>query len=79
MTAPFVGDPEIGREVACVGKRRYNSRREARAHRNRLKGGGPLNIYLCPFCGCYHLGHMPRDIRRGKTGKDNWRRRRGIA
>jgi len=62
---------------ACGNKVRYPNRKKAREARRRTPSGGHLNIYHCPWCGWYHLGHLPRDIRRGKTEKDVWLYRTG--
>jgi rubrerythrin len=71
------GNREIGRQYACVGKRRYSTRKAARKARNGTEAKGHLNIYRCSFCGFLHLGHLPPDVRRGETDKDAWKRRRG--
>jgi hypothetical protein len=73
------GDREVGRQVACEGKRRYENRKQARKARNGTKTQGRLNIYRCPFCDFLHLGHLPPDVRRGETDKYDWKRRRGTS
>lgn len=54
------------RERTCGEKRRFVKRRDAarEAHRIRRTGrnagedGLHMRPYLCPFCGCWHLGHF---------------------
>lgn len=45
---------------ACVGKKRFLSRTEAKKFYKKLnvKNKEPLNAYQCDFCGLYHLGHL---------------------
>lgn len=48
------------RESACVGKKRFLSRKQAKAFYKKLnvKAKDPMNAYQCDFCGLYHLGHL---------------------
>ena len=43
----------------CVGKSKHNTISDARRQLNKCKskGKGNLNIYLCEYCGSYHIGH----------------------
>ena len=49
------------RRKACGKKIRYETAKDAGAGRhalNRSKGyQGQMNVYRCPFCGGYHIGH----------------------
>jgi hypothetical protein len=57
---------------SCGNKIRYNNRKKAREARRRTPSPNSLNIYCCPACGWYHIGHMPEDVRRGTVSKDVW-------
>ena len=62
-------------------KVQYDTRAQAKAARRktyatRTERDGPLNIYRCTYCGFYHLGHMPPEVRNGTTDKDEWLERR---
>jgi hypothetical protein len=52
------------RKKACESKRRYDTRREAQAHIQRLikQGAAPrlMNAYRCPHCKGWHVGHRER-------------------
>jgi hypothetical protein len=37
-----------------------------------LVRGHELNVYRCDSCTGYHVGHMPREVRRGELDKDVW-------
>lgn len=56
------------RRRACKGKVRYGTLPDALAeiHRPRSKVGvfEVLNVYRCKFCTGFHVGHMPRKVRR---------------
>ena len=43
----------------CGKKKRYLSRKEARAARDRyqLKFGDRMTTYPCSYCGAFHIGH----------------------
>lgn len=65
---------------SCKGKRRYDSRRDAKRARARIKASGAdtkvghLQPYgPCDFCGYWHLGHLPPLIARGEVDKDEWK------
>lgn len=46
-------------EVACLGKRRFTTRRYAKAAASRIRrtGGPAFRTYGCEFCGLFHVGH----------------------
>ena len=60
-TRPFVGDHERDyyRRV-CRSKVKHRTwvmaTREAR--RLNAKDGARMRAYCCPFCGCWHVGHI---------------------
>lgn len=51
----------------CSGKQRHPDRAAAEAHVFALaRAGGMLKrlrVYLCRFCGCWHVGHKPKPRR----------------
>lgn len=65
----------ISPEHACRGKQRFPNKRVARAARRRTISDGHLNIYACPFCDAYHLGHLPKVIVAGELSRADWRQR----
>ena len=50
----------------CQGKKKYSQQRFAEYARSRVYQSGRvmthLNIYACPFCGNWHMGHGPPDF-----------------
>lgn len=52
------------RRKSCEGKRRYESRQEARWWLSRYTAergyAGHMNVYRCQFCGGWHMGHAKR-------------------
>jgi hypothetical protein len=50
-----------------TGKRAYVNRRAAKqaASRNRRMGNDRLSVYKCKQCFGWHLGHLPREVKRG--------------
>ena len=52
----------------CDGKQQFFSEKSAYAAMrsvvyNCLAGDGPdLDVYICPFCGWWHFGHIPWDV-----------------
>ena len=51
----------------CDGKKQYFSEKSALIAMNMVKDhclpmGGPLSVYICPFCGWWHFGHIPWDV-----------------
>lgn len=56
------------RRKACDGKKKHASLGAAIGFNKRFKGGG-MNAYHCRFCGCYHVGHTPRSIRKAMRRK----------
>ena len=57
---------------ACGTKRRYANRKAARAARRRTPSSDHLSIYYCPWCGWYHIGHLPKAVSQGKASRDAW-------
>ena len=54
------------RAKACESKRRYATSSEAEAmaaHRREESGERDLDIYPCPFCHGWHIGHSRRRFR----------------
>lgn len=51
------------RKRKCKSKIKYNNIRQAQnTIRSLMKINNcqfKYNIYKCPFCGCYHVGHRP--------------------
>lgn len=51
------------RRKACKGKIRHPSRAEAQVQMREAirarRAGGYLNVYPCPFCRGFHVGHKP--------------------
>ena len=44
----------------CDGKRKYASKPEAKHAARRYEtywGGGHVDVYRCPHCASYHIGH----------------------
>ncbi len=69
--APADGPGGSWIRCATTGKRGYTSRRDARKARGGTPSeGSPLTIYRCESCARYHLGHMPRAVRRGEIEKN---------
>lgn len=66
------------RRRACTGKHRYNSAAEAgRAIvlLNHARGyQGTLTTYHCKFCGGFHFGHPPANVRHAMEGRSHDRR-----
>jgi len=51
------------RRKMCDGKRKHNYLTQAvwaLERTERKKGHGVLGVYLCPFCGFWHVGHIRR-------------------
>jgi predicted RNA-binding Zn-ribbon protein involved in translation (DUF1610 family) len=58
-SAPSRIQPSVGTRCP-TGKRGYEHRRDARAHRDQLRQQRErVNIYRCPQCGLFHVGHLP--------------------
>lgn len=65
----------VNYEKSCAQKVRFQTRGEAKKARSHTRGSGPLSVYPCLFCGFFHLGHLPKEIRRGEVDKREWRAR----
>ena len=67
----------VDEERSCTGKRRYSDRKRAKSARGRTRqhdsSKGRLNVYRCDFCGFFHLGHLPPEVRNGEVDKREWR------
>jgi hypothetical protein len=48
-------------EIACLGKTRFLTRRQAKRRANQIRrtGGPAMRAYPCKFCAGAHLGHRP--------------------
>lgn len=54
--------------TACQGKIRFTVKRAAkRARREREQQIGRMDVYRCPFCHHWHLGHRPARPRKNNT------------
>jgi ribosomal protein L32 len=58
----------MGKVRSCGKKRRYRSRGQAMSHSRRLQrmyGSLPsqATVYLCKYCGGYHVGHTMPSLR----------------
>ena len=52
--------PEEYRAPMCGNKRSYNTNKEAKRIRRAHQISFPkdkMDVYHCPFCGYYHMGH----------------------
>lgn len=73
-------------ESSCAGKHQHKTREKALKHLGRMgQHQRFMQIYACPFCGFYHIGHQPGTAskvrsdkhlrkRRGKKGRPSLRR-----
>lgn len=63
------------RRKACKGKTRYGSAKDATvAIRNLHRAKGPqgfMTPYKCQFCGAWHFGHPPKNVRQSIAAKRN--------
>jgi len=59
------------RRKACKGKVRYGSASEANAaaYSRRLKTSEWIIGYGCKFCGGFHIGHPPANVRQAIRAK----------
>lgn len=57
---------------SSTGKFIYPTRKLARQGRAQLVNGNTLNVYRCEVCQGYHIGHMPKQVRRGQLAKETW-------
>lgn len=66
MSVPYVG----AYEHQCRGKRTYansHAAKKAGKQAQTTNGGGRLLTYRCNWCGYYHLGHRPYQLRKKKS------------
>jgi hypothetical protein len=53
------------RRNACTGKVRHASAHDGQTAIGKLVRGkgwqGTMNVYQCPFCHAWHIGHAPRN------------------
>jgi hypothetical protein len=56
------------RDRACEGKQGHDTRAQAQAHMHNLirKGNVLLEVYRCPWCDKYHVGHRSRGRKRSR-------------
>jgi hypothetical protein len=52
------------------GKRRFLTRKAAKASRARLQTSDPITVYRCGEY--WHIGHTPWQIRVGQTARQEW-------
>lgn len=61
----FVPHIEWVEEKMCGGKVRHASQPSANEQLESMKASGKsvkrMNIYECPFCGYFHIGHKPKE------------------
>lgn len=57
-------------QIACLGKARFTSRRQARRRARQIRGeGGPgFHTYRCHYCQHIHLGHSQGQATHLRTG-----------
>lgn len=69
MVAAALG---VSRERQCHGKRQYRRKRVAKhaaRHVETAQRGGRLEVYRCPWCRFWHLGHrVPSSVRSAPRG-----------
>lgn len=74
--------PAPARGDCRTGKVQYATRKQARRSAKKL-AAEKLNVFLCPTCHWFHVGHLPQRVRSGEISKDAWlkttRRRRRKA
>lgn len=60
MDAVIRAQAESIRTKACIGKKSANQRKaRAEAERASAETGETIRAYRCPFCGWWHVGHVP--------------------
>lgn len=60
--------------VCETGKRAYWTKAAARGTVKELRkepDGKGLCAYACPHCDYFHIGHLPKDVRRGKVTRQD--------
>ena len=60
--------PPVPKERSCDGKRRYNTRSEAKRIAKRTTRQFKLDAYHCQFCDYFHVGR-PLGFRTSKRGR----------
>lgn len=67
------GDMKGSWDQSCEGKQGHETKEQAKAHRNNLirRGNALLEVYKCPWCDKWHVGHRPK----GKSWGRSTRRR----
>jgi rubrerythrin len=71
---------QIDFEHSCAGKYQYRNKKMAADaktnleinNKNRMRFGiadhknkGEIDIYFCPFCGYWHIGHFTSEVKHG--------------
>ena len=57
---------------ACRSRKlQFDTRRAARRAARRMHDSA-LNVYRCPECGWFHIGHLPQRVRNGEVDKAAW-------
>ena len=64
----------FSRQTCSHAKLGFNSRRDAKSYNARHSGGGAdkLSPYYHDECMTWHLGHLPRAVRQGKQGRNEF-------
>lgn len=64
------------RRNACDGKTRYAEQQAAHVAAGRAseRAGAWISSYKCPFCGAWHIGHVPAQVRRARRLRGKPRR-----
>lgn len=63
----------MAENTACYGKKRHETYKDAEMERRKDRS---LNIYKCPYCQYFHVGHKPAKERARKPKQNtkwSWR------
>ncbi len=52
---------------SCIGKTKHESAAKAWQEKKRTNAGGKIDVYKCPFCSFYHIGHSNQGIKPGRV------------
>jgi hypothetical protein len=60
------------RRKSCNGKVRHGSFKQANTHAKQLRLSNERWVmpYKCKFCGGYHVGHAPKNVRQSIKAKN---------
>jgi len=79
--------PEFDADRGCYGKERHETREEARDHKMglirkqrhgkyvRTRYGQRLDVYRCPLCHFWHVGHQQRRAKHEKKMRERKHRK----